>query len=91
MLSPAEPPGSKGPSVLPSIAAILALGHLALRQEQAQPRLQAICARHGVPYIMERLDRRVARLLSIATGSATMPIGLTTRTVGAPSGETSHA
>jgi len=43
-----------------------------LKYRQAAPRLQAICARHGVPYISESVFRRFAKLWSIMTGDADM-------------------
>jgi len=43
-----------------------------LKYRQAAPRLKAICARHGVPYIEDSVVRRFGRLWSIMTGSADM-------------------
>lgn len=43
-----------------------------LKYRQAAPRLQAICARHGVPYVQDPLPRRVGKLWSIMTGSRSM-------------------
>ena len=38
----------------------------------AAPRVREICAKHGIPYVQESLWRRVAKMLRIMTGRATM-------------------
>lgn len=48
-----------------------------LKYRQAQPKLQAIAAKHGVPYIREGVGTRVAKMVSVMIGSATMPRGIT--------------
>lgn len=48
-----------------------------LKYRQAQPRLQAICKKHGVPYVREGMLRRVGKLVGIMTGATSMPVGLT--------------
>ena len=45
-----------------------------LKYRQAQPELEAICARHGVPYLREPLARRVGKLVAIMIGEATTPV-----------------
>lgn len=45
-----------------------------LKYRQAQPELEAICARHGVPYLREPLVRRVRKLVAIMIGEATTPV-----------------
>ena len=34
--------------------------------------MQAICAKHGVPYVREPITRRVRKLLAIMVGGASM-------------------
>ena len=43
-----------------------------LKYRQAAPRLKAICARHGVPYIEESVFRRFGKLWAILMGDADM-------------------
>ena len=43
-----------------------------LKLREAQPRVQAICAKHGVPYVREPIARRVRKLLAIMVGGASM-------------------
>lgn len=43
-----------------------------LKYRQAAPRLKAICARHGVPYVEESVFRRFAKLWAILMGDASM-------------------
>jgi len=43
-----------------------------LKYRQAAPRLKAICAKHGVPYIEESVFKRFARLWAILMGDAHM-------------------
>ncbi len=50
-----------------------------LKYRQAQPRLEAICARHGVPYRREPVLRRLGKLVGVMTGEATTPVGVTRR------------
>lgn len=44
-----------------------------LKYRQAAPRLKAICAAHGVPYIEESVFRRFGKLWSIMMGDSRMP------------------
>lgn len=37
------------------------------------PRVREVCERHGVPYRIESLDRRIERMLRLMTGESTMP------------------
>jgi hypothetical protein len=37
-----------------------------------QPKVKAVCERHGVPYVQEPLHKRVAQLLGIVTGTKRM-------------------
>jgi fatty acid desaturase len=46
-----------------------------LRLRQLQPRLQAVCAKHGVPYVQESVWRRVGKLVDIMTGEGSMRWG----------------
>jgi len=48
-----------------------------LKYQQAQPRLKAICRRHGVPYVQEGVFKRLGQLIRIMMNEATMPVGLT--------------
>ncbi len=43
-----------------------------LKYRQAAPKLRALCARHGVPYVEESVFLRFRRLCSIMTGTASM-------------------
>ena len=43
-----------------------------LKYRQAAPRLRAICAKHGVPYIEDSVFRRFAKLWAIMTGRTDM-------------------
>lgn len=38
----------------------------------AAPKVQAICAKHGIPYVQEPVWRRLAKMLRIMTGQETM-------------------
>jgi len=47
---------------------------LSMRQyAAAQPRLQAICQKHGVPYVQESVWRRVAKLAPVLRGDVVSP------------------
>lgn len=48
-----------------------------LKYQQAQPRLNAICQRHGIPYVQDGVFRRLGRLIRIMTGATSMPWGAT--------------
>lgn len=48
-----------------------------LKYRQAQPRLEAICLRHGVPYRREPVLRRLGKLASVMMGRTSMPVGIT--------------
>ena len=43
-----------------------------LQLQRAQPRVQALCAQYGVPYVQENLWRRMRKLLDIAVGRSSM-------------------
>lgn len=43
-----------------------------LKYRQAQPRVQAICEKHGVPYVRESVFSRVRRMLEIMIGDKSM-------------------
>jgi fatty acid desaturase len=46
---------------------------MSMRQyQQAQPRLQALCEKHGVPYIQEPVRTRLRRTLDVMVGRADM-------------------
>jgi fatty acid desaturase len=46
---------------------------LTLRQYQlAQPRLRALCAQYGVPYVQESVFRRFRKMVAIALGTTKM-------------------
>jgi fatty acid desaturase len=51
----------------------------ALKYQQYQPRVKAICEKHGVPYVQESIFRRVKKLVDVMVGTATMkkmaPVG----------------
>jgi fatty acid desaturase len=43
-----------------------------LRYQQVQPKVKAICEKHGVPYVQEGVLKRVGRLLDIMVGKTSM-------------------
>lgn len=43
-----------------------------LQYREAQPEVQAICARHGVPYVQQSVWRRVGKLLPMMAGDTSM-------------------
>jgi fatty acid desaturase len=47
-----------------------------LKYRQAAPRLKAICARHGVPYIEDSVFRRFGKLWAVLMGDASLRRGL---------------
>lgn len=49
-----------------------------LKYREAQPKLQAICARHGVPYVREPILRRLGQLWRMVVGRVDAPLGRTT-------------
>jgi len=51
-----------------------------LKYRQAQPRMEEICRRHGVPYRRENIFRRVFKLVDIMIGRSSMPVGVTRAT-----------
>jgi len=40
--------------------------------QRVQPKVKAVCEKHGVPYVQEPLHRRLAQLLGIVTGERRM-------------------
>lgn len=42
------------------------------KYQQFQPRVQALCERHGIPYVQERLPRRARKLVDIILGRTSM-------------------
>lgn len=57
-----------------------------LKYRQAAPRLQAICAKHGIAYVSEPVWRRFARMWAVLVGRATMRRVATADAAGAPGG-----
>lgn len=43
-----------------------------LKYQQAQPEVQAICKKHGVPYVIEPLYKRVIKMMRLLTGQTRM-------------------
>ena len=43
-----------------------------LQYREVQPKVKALCAEHGLPYIQENLFRRVVKMVAISTGKASM-------------------
>ena len=43
-----------------------------LRYRQIQPRIKALCAKHGIPYVQESVWSRVRKLVSVAIGRSSM-------------------
>jgi fatty acid desaturase len=43
-----------------------------LKYQQFQPRVKALCEKHGVPYVQESVWRRVRKLIDIMTGRTSM-------------------
>jgi fatty acid desaturase len=46
-----------------------------LRYREAAPKLKAICAKHGIPYVQESLMTRVRKMLQVTVGTASMRRG----------------
>lgn len=47
---------------------------LSMRQYQlAQPRLKALCEKHGIPYVQESVFTRMRKTMQVAVGTADMP------------------
>jgi fatty acid desaturase len=47
------------------------------KYQQMQPRVKAICAKYGVPYVQHSLFRRVKKLIDVMVGSTSMRHGVT--------------
>ena len=43
-----------------------------LRYREIQPKVQALCAKYGIPYVQESLATRVKKLISVAIGRTSM-------------------
>jgi fatty acid desaturase len=43
-----------------------------LRYREIQPRVEALCAKYGIPYVQESVFTRVKKMLSIAIGTSSM-------------------
>lgn len=43
-----------------------------LRYREIQPRVEALCEKHGIPYVQESVWTRVKKMLGIATGKTSM-------------------
>jgi fatty acid desaturase len=43
-----------------------------LQYQRAQPRLKALCERHGVPYVQESVFRRFRKMVAVAVGAGKM-------------------
>jgi fatty acid desaturase len=43
------------------------------KYQQAQPRVRALCEKHGIPYVQESLPRRARKMVDILLGRASMP------------------
>lgn len=50
-----------------------------LKLREAQPEVQAICARYGVPYVIEPLPKRVWKMLRLLSGNSMMYRGETVK------------
>ena len=48
-----------------------------LKYQQAQPRLKAICEKHGIPYVQQSVFKRFLHLARIMSGEESMPWGVT--------------
>lgn len=49
---------------------------LPMRQYQViQPKVRALCEKHGIPYVQEGVFRRVKRMLDVIVGKTSMPRG----------------
>ena len=53
------------------------------RYQLAQPKLKAICERHGVPYVQESVFARVRMLIAVMRGQARSPVLITDADAGA--------
>ncbi|HEX7603897.1 MAG TPA: fatty acid desaturase, partial [Polyangiaceae bacterium] len=47
------------------------------KYQQMQPRVKALCAKYGVPYVQQSLFRRVKKLVDVMVGNTSMPHGIT--------------
>lgn len=43
-----------------------------LRYQELQPKVKAVCAKHGVPYVQESVFRRVKKLVDVMVGKTSM-------------------
>jgi fatty acid desaturase len=43
-----------------------------LRYQEVQPKVKALCEKHGIPYVQESVWKRVRKMLSIAVGTSSM-------------------
>jgi fatty acid desaturase len=43
-----------------------------LRYREIQPRVEALCARYGIPYVQESVFRRARKMIAVAVGRASM-------------------
>ena len=42
------------------------------RYREVQPKVRAVCEKHGVPYLQESVFTRVKKMLAVAVGTASM-------------------
>ena len=47
------------------------------KYQQMQPRVKAICAKYGVPYVQQSVFRRVKKLVDVMVGNTSMLHGVT--------------
>jgi fatty acid desaturase len=43
-----------------------------LRYRDLQPKVEALCAKHGIPYVQESVWKRAKKMIDVAVGTATM-------------------
>jgi len=56
-----------------------------LAYRRVQPKVKALCAKYGVPYVQEGVFTRFRKMLAVAVGDRVMPRGKTTRAASARS------
>ncbi len=45
-----------------------------LQYRKIQPKVRAVCERHGVPYVQEPMWTRVGKTIDVMVGDASMPV-----------------
>jgi len=62
-----------------------------LRYREVQPKVKALCARHGIPYVQQGVFARLRKMLAVAVGATSMRSAATVGTADPERGETRRA